>query len=218
MSARIIGRPQPNLFHELRLFHAGLRYIAGIDEAGRGAWAGPVVAAAVILPLELDNLIAYLSGVRDSKVMTPRSRKAKSIVIQELAVSVGVGCVESGEIDDIGILSATRLAMQRAIAALSIQPEHLLIDYLSLPDTPLPQTALPKGDGTVLSIAAASVIAKVTRDEQMVEMDRVYPGYGLAQHKGYGTAQHHQALSHIGPSIIHRSSYKPIRALLSKPS
>ncbi len=218
MSARMIGRPQPTLFHELRLFHAGLRYIAGIDEAGRGAWAGPVVAAAVILPLELDDLTAYLSGVRDSKVMTPRSRKAKSNVIQELAVSVGVGCVESGEIDEIGILPATRLAMQQAIAALSIQPEHLLIDYLTLPDNPIPQTALPKGDGIVLSIAAASVIAKVRRDEYMVEMDKLYPDYGLAQHKGYGTAQHYQALSHIGPSIIHRNSYKPIRALLSMTS
>jgi ribonuclease HII len=212
----MMTHPQPNLIHESKLFHSGLRYIAGIDEAGRGAWAGPVVAAAIILPLELDKLTGYLSGVRDSKVMTPRARKAKSMVIQALALCVGVGYAEPAEIDDIGILPATRLAMYRAIAALSLQPEHLLIDYLTLPEIHLPQTAIPKGDGTVLSIAAASVIAKVRRDERMIELDRLYPGYGFARHKGYGTPQHYRALRRMGPSVIHRHSFRPIRSLLSE--
>lgn len=216
MASKAITRKQPTLNHEMALFQMGLRHIAGMDEAGRGAWAGPVVAAAVILPLEQEDLASQLDGVCDSKLMSPKSRQAKSIVIQALALSVGVGQAESHEIDEIGILPATRLAMQRAIAALSIQPEHLLIDHISLPDTRIPQTSLPKGDASVLSIAAASVIAKVMRDERMAELDRLYPGYGLAQHKGYGTFRHRQNLQQFNPCTIHRNSYKPIKTLLSK--
>jgi ribonuclease HII len=177
-----------------------------LDEAGRGCWAGPVCAAAVILPPE-NKILKKLYGVRDSKQMTALQRTHWSDVIKSCALSFGVGFSTNSEIDRIGIIAATRLAMQRALEYLTIQPQFLLLDYM------LPQAGLVKGDAQSLSIAAASVLAKTERDRLMVEMDGKYPGYGFAQHKGYGTPQHQQNLKRIGASPIHRFSFAPVRDL-----
>ncbi|MBC8496510.1 MAG: ribonuclease HII [Anaerolineales bacterium] len=201
----------PNLEWERALWEAGILRIAGIDEAGRGALAGPVAAAAVILPPER-SIARELSGVRDSKQMTPSQRESWSKRIQEIALAFGVGMASSKEIDFLRIVPATQLAAQRAIATLTIKPEHLLLDYIFLPDIPLPQTSLIKGDMRSLSIAAASVLAKTSRDALMIELDEQYPGYGLAKHKGYGTAAHRQAIEQLGPSAIHRMSFAPMRS------
>ncbi len=202
----------PTLLFEKSLWAGGLSYVAGLDEAGRGCWAGPVCAAAVILPPD-KNIIKKLHGVRDSKQMTARQRTRWAEVIKTYALSFGVGFSANDEIDQIGIVAATRLAMLRALEFLTIQPQFLLLDYMLLPTLDLSQTSLVKGDARSLSIASASVLAKTARDQLMVEMDRAYPGYGLAQHKGYGTIQHHQALKQMGASPMHRFSFAPIRAL-----
>ena len=204
----------PDLSFEQALWSAGITLIAGIDEAGRGAWAGPVSAGAVILPARAD-LAQLLAGVRDSKQMTPAQRARWSMQICVVALAWGVGFASAAEIDELGILPATRLAMQRAIDCLALAPQHLLVDALRLPFIPLPQQALIKGDARVLSIAAASVLAKTARDALMVEQDAIHPGYGLARHKGYGTALHLAALHLLGPSPIHRKSFAPIKAILS---
>jgi len=203
----------PDLQEERVLQAQGYPRIAGIDEAGRGAWAGPVVAAAVLLPLDRPDLAQALTGVRDSKQCTPRQRDELFDRIQEVALAVGVGSVLAGRIDQVGILPATREAMARAVGRLDVAPEALLIDALRLPGLPLPQRALIKGDARSLSIAAASIVAKVTRDRMMVSLDARYGGYGLARHKGYGTRQHQQALALLGPSPIHRLSYAPLKKL-----
>ncbi|MFQ5614719.1 MAG: ribonuclease HII [Anaerolineae bacterium] len=206
----------PTLDVECALYAQGYRLIAGLDEAGRGAWAGPVVAGAVILPLHLvtaPDLMRRLQGVRDSKQMTPRSRDRFYEVIQEVALAVGVGIVAPACVDRRGLLPATRRAMQQALRRLSkIQaPQHLLLDALSLPSVPLPQLAFPKADARSLTVAAASIIAKVTRDRLMVQLDERFPGYHFARHKGYGTEAHRAALLELGPCSIHRFSYKPVR-------
>ena len=200
----------PTLEFERPLWQAGLQYVAGIDEAGRGALAGPVAAAVVILPPD-GSLERSLRGVRDSKQMTPSQREFWSTRLRELALAFGVGFASSQVIDTLGIVPATRLAAQRALNALEIIPQHLLLDYLLLPDLEIPQTSLIKGDARSLSIAAASVIAKTARDALMVELDQEYPGYGLAAHKGYGTKFHREAIVKLGPSPIHRLSFSPIR-------
>lgn len=181
----------------------GFRYIAGLDEAGRGPLAGPVVAAAVILADE-----SAMIGLDDSKKLSPAERENLYDVIIHHAVAVGVGMASPLEIDRINIYQATRLAMTRALSALSVQPDFLLLDAITLPEVPLPQLSIVGGDGKSLSIAAASVIAKVTRDRYMVELDEKYPEYGFAKHKGYPTKEHGQALRHFGPSPIHRQSFK----------
>ncbi len=201
----------PNLDEERRLWRQGYRHVAGLDEAGRGAWAGPVYAAAVVLPLERADLSAALAGVTDSKLLSPTRREALLDVVYEVALGVGVGWAAPDEIDALGILPATRLAMRRALEALPFYPDALLLDYVRLPDVPLPQAALPKADGRCLSVAAASIVAKVSRDRQMVALDRRYPGYGFARHKGYGTAAHRAALARLGPSPLHRMSWAPLR-------
>ena len=206
-------RISPDLAYELPLWAAGVVDVAGIDEAGRGAWAGPVAAGAVILPQRSD-LLEILCGVRDSKLMTPLQRTKWAVPIQELATAWGVGLASSEEIDALGILPATRLAMCRAIEALSRPPQHLLIDAVRLAKLNLPQQALIKGDTRVLSIAAASVLAKTARDALMVELDTCYPGYSFARHKGYGTAIHQAALEQLGPCAVHRKSFAPIAARL----
>jgi ribonuclease HII len=188
--------------------------VAGLDEAGRGAWAGPLSAAAVILPLRLRGLRAVLSGVRDSKQMTPRQRMLAAEVIRSVAVAWSVGSATAAEVDRIGPLRATHLAMQRAVAALNPGPDHLLVDYLRLPGISLPQTAITHGDALSLSIAAASVLAKTWRDERMTAMEDLYPGYGFARHKGYGTVCHAKGLARLGACPEHRRSYAPIRRLL----
>jgi ribonuclease HII len=203
----------PTLAYETRLWAEGYRYVAGLDEAGRGAWAGPVVAAAVILPPDEPALGHHLEGVRDSKQLPPTRREALLEVIQETAVAWGFGVVPPDTIDAVGIVPATRQAMILALNSLPSPADHLLIDHLSLPEHPLSQQSLPKGDIRVLSIASASIVAKVNRDRLMVELEEQLPGYGFAQHKGYGTPQHRAALMALGPSRIHRLSFAPLRCL-----
>ena len=200
----------PNLEFEQALWDAGLGYIAGIDEAGRGALAGPVAAAAVILPPQ-ESIAQDLLGVRDSKEMSPNLRATWALRIQAASLTYGVGFASSEEIDAIGIIPATRLAAQRAIVLLTPLPELLLLDYLFIPDSPLPQTSLIKGDARSLSIAAASVLAKTSRDAVMLKKDQQYPGYDFAAHKGYGTVAHRQAIAHLGTTPIHRLTFAPMR-------
>lgn len=202
--------PSPDLRFETALWSDGLLHVAGLDEAGRGAWAGPVAAGAVILPAE-PEIAARLHKVRDSKEMTPIERTFWAAQIKEHALTWGVGFASNQEIDELGIVPATRLAMTRALENLRVEPQHLLIDALRLPALALPQTALIKGDQRSLSIASASVLAKTGRDALMVELDATYPGYGFAQHKGYGTARHMAALEQSGPCPIHRFSFEPIK-------
>ncbi|MBN1667213.1 MAG: ribonuclease HII [Anaerolineales bacterium] len=199
---------RPHLRHEQALWVNGALWVAGIDEAGRGALAGPVAAAAVILP-QIPDLTRALKGVRDSKLMTPRQRQIWARVVQDQAVSWAIGMASAGEIDALGILPATQLAAERALERLVVRPDHLLLDYLHLPQVPLPQTALVKGDRISLSIAAASVLAKTGRDALLQEYDQQYPGYGFAIHKGYGTASHRAAIAALGPCPIHRLTFAP---------
>ncbi|MGQ9468045.1 MAG: ribonuclease HII [Anaerolineae bacterium] len=200
----------PDIAEETALLARGYRRIAGVDEVGRGAWAGPVYAAAVVLPLERPDLARLLADVRDSKQLSPPQREAAYVRIREVALAVGVGRAEVVEIEALGILPATQLAMARAVGQLTVPVDALLLDYVHLPDIPLPQRALPQADARCLSVAAASIIAKVERDRWMVEMDREYPGYGFARHKGYGTSQHREALRRLGPSPLHRRTWRPI--------
>lgn len=196
----------PDLAIEQSLWITGLTRLAGIDEAGRGAWAGPVSAGVVILPPEL-SLLDTLHGVRDSKLMTPLQRENWVPFIQQSSLAWGVGFASAGEIDEIGILPATRLAVLRALQTLSISPEHLVTDYLKLPEIPIPQTPLIKGDRRCLSIAAASVLAKTSRDALMRQLGSEFPAYGFARHKGYGTRQHQEAIRKYGLCAIHRYSF-----------
>jgi ribonuclease HII len=198
--------PEPDLSFELGLWKAGLTAVAGIDEAGRGALAGPVAAAAVVLPPET-GIVKCLKGVRDSKQMSPNQREIARNIILKYAVTWGVGFSSAEEIDQMGILPATRLAACRALETLIPPPAHLLLDYLFLPEIPLPQTALVKGDCRSLSIAAASILAKTSRDALLCELELAYPGYGFASHKGYGTLAHRAALQRLGVSPVHRLSF-----------
>lgn len=202
----------PSFIEEERLAAEGYQLIAGVDEVGRGALAGPVVAAAVILPNALDA--SYLEGVADSKQLTPPTRQRLFHRIHEVAVAVGVGVVPHHVIDERGIVKATRLAMKRAIEQLSPYPESLLIDYMQLPEVDLHQRGITHGDDLCFSIACASIIAKVTRDWIMVKFDKLYPGYGMARHKGYGTRQHVACLMQLGACPIHRRSFRPVREIV----
>ena len=202
----------PTLDIERALWVNGALWVAGIDEAGRGALAGPVAAAAVVFP-QLIDLPLHLSGVRDSKQMTAIQRSHWKQVIQNIAVTYGVGLSSAQEIDELGILNATILSAKRAIEALSVVPDHLLIDHFQISDILLSQTSFPKGDVISLSIAAASVLAKTTRDEILCEMGRKYPDYGFEKHKGYGTQAHFDAILTCGLTPFHRKSFKPIRGM-----
>ena len=201
----------PSFIEEEQLAAQGYRLIAGVDEAGRGALAGPVVAAAVILPNDVDA--ASLDGVTDSKLLRPAKREMLFHHIYEMAVSVGVGMAPHSIVDSQGVIRATRLAMKQAIERLSPSPESLLIDHLRLPELELPQKGITHGDNLCFSIACASIIAKVARDWLMEELDRLYPGYGLARHKGYGTRQHVARLARLGACPIHRRSFRPVREI-----
>ncbi|MFC1875347.1 ribonuclease HII [Chloroflexota bacterium] len=201
----------PSFAEERRLTAQGYRYIAGIDEAGRGALAGPVVAAAVILPRH--PIGHWVEQVRDSKLLSPDKRDYLFHYIQEAAVSVAVGVISHEIIDAQNIVKATRLAMKQAIDRLSPPADTLLIDYLRLPEIPLPQKGIVNGDRLCFSIACASIMAKVTRDRLMIELNGVYPGYGLAQHKGYWTEEHLICLNRLGPARIHRTSFQPIKGM-----
>jgi ribonuclease HII len=198
---------EPDLSFESALWLSGFSVVAGIDEAGRGALAGPVYAAVVILPPE-GEIQSRLMGVRDSKQMTAKEREAARERILRYAEAWGVGFATSQEIDQVGILPATRMAACRALDALVDPPSHLLLDYLKLPEISIPQTALIKGDCRSLSIAAASVLAKTSRDAVLRELDVTYPGYGFASHKGYGTLAHRAAIKRLGECPVHRLSFK----------
>jgi ribonuclease HII len=203
---------RPHFDYERRFLQAGHARVAGIDEAGRGAWAGPVVAAAVILA---ENKVDRLNGVNDSKQLSPRQRETLYQIIVDNCCAFGVGQGTVEEIDSIGIVPATRLAMTRAIEALLPQPDALIIDAVRLPEVHLPQSVFFFADSISLSVAAASIIAKVTRDRLMIELDAHYPRYGFARHKGYGTRIHQLALQSSGPCELHRRSFKPISSLLA---
>lgn len=205
---------EPDLSVEQRLWASGYLRVAGLDEAGRGAWAGPVVAAAVILVPGQPNLLSRLAPVRDSKLLTPTQRERCYDLIAANALAFGAAAVSATEIDRIGIVPATRRAMALAVARCWPPPDYLLIDALPIPEVDTPQYVTHKGDLLHLSISAASVVAKVTRDRMMVGLDVRLSGYGLARHKGYGTALHRQALQERGVSPEHRRSYAPVRALL----
>jgi len=203
----------PNLDEEDKLKSQGYELIAGIDEVGRGALAGPVVAGAVILPHPAN--LPWFGLVRDSKKLNSRKRESLFDLINKEAVAVGIGIVPSQVIDSINILKATKLAMMQAVEKLSKQPNFLLIDRLSLSQCPIPQRGITRGDESCLSIACASIIAKVTRDRIMEEFDQIYPGYGFAQHKGYGTQKHMSCLRKLGPSPIHRLYFAPVRDIIT---
>jgi len=206
----------PNLDEETSLRAQGYELIAGIDEAGRGALAGPVVAAAVILP-DPANL-PWLALVRDSKELDSKKRESLFDLITKDAVAVGIGIIPPQVIDSINILKATKLAMMQAVEKLPKQPHFLIIDRVTLSQCPIPQRGITRGDKLCLSIACASIVAKVTRDRIMQEFDQIYPGYGFAQHKGYGTREHLSCLQKLGPSPIHRLYFAPVRSIIASQS
>jgi ribonuclease HII len=203
---------RPNLDFEDALWRKGIAWVAGVDEAGRGALAGPVAAGAVVLPHDQPDLLSKLSGVRDSKVMSAPARETWAAVIKAVALTWSVGLASPDEIDAIGIVPATCLAVSRALVNLEISPQHVLVDYLSLPDLTMPQTPLVKGDARSLSIAAAAILAKTARDAVMIQLDQSFPGYSFAKNKGYGTAAHRQAIAAQGPCSQHRRTFSPVSA------
>ena len=198
--ARVCGWKLEKAAREL-----GFQSIAGLDEVGRGPMFGPVVAAAVVLPFN-----CRLTGLTDSKLLTEKQRNEFEVLVQAKAIAWAVAAVDVETIDRINILRASLLAMKLAVEQLTIQPDYLLIDGIHEIDWPCPQQTVVKGDSTSLSIAAASVIAKVHRDRLLVELDSVYPGYGLASHKGYCSREHMAALARLGPTPQHRKSYAPV--------
>ncbi|MEY8462960.1 ribonuclease HII [Streptococcus merionis] len=196
------------LRYEKELYLQGIDLIAGIDEVGRGPLAGPVVAAAVILPKNLK-----IKGLNDSKKIPKRKHQEIYEMVMAQALAVGIGIKDQTVIDEVNIYEATKLAMEQALSKLSVKPEALLIDAMTLERVALPQTAIVKGDANSLSIAAASIVAKVTRDQIMADYDSQYPGYGFAQNAGYGTKAHLEGLSLQGVSPIHRKTFEPIKSM-----
>ena len=190
------------------LWKSGIRSIAGVDEVGMGPLAGPVVAAAVVFPPGTE-----LTGIDDSKRLDLEQRVEMEAVIRRAATAIGVGLAEVSEIDRLNIYHAGLLAMRRAVEGLSVKPDHVLIDARVIPELSIPQNSFYKGDGINFSIAAASIIAKTHRDRLMEELEKKYPGYGFAQHKGYGTAEHQNAIRRLGPCPAHRMSFPFIREL-----
>ena len=218
--AALMARTAP-LSLEAALAAEGRRVIAGVDEAGRGAWAGPVVAGAVCLPLDVPDLTDQLSGLTDSKQLTPAARAQYAGQIRAVAAAWGIGEASAAEIDEIGILRATCAAMRRAAEALraafpAAAPEFYLLDHIHWRGAPLdrPSRAVVRGDARSLSIAAASVLAKTHRDAVMTALGEDYPGYGFAAHKGYGTPEHQAALAALGTTPAHRMSFAPLRPTL----
>ena len=198
----------PDLHYEKKLWRAEYKFIAGLDEAGRGALAGPVSAAAVVLPNDNPQLARTLGGARDSKQMTARQRERLAPRIQAAALGWGVGFACAQEIDALGIVASTRLAALRTLAAMRLIPDFLLTDFrLELPELDIPQISLVKGDQQSLSIAAASILAKTARDALMCQLEDQYPQYGFARHKGYGTLMHRKAIEQIGFSLEHRKTF-----------
>ncbi len=200
----------PSMEYESALWQDGSTLVAGLDEAGRGAWAGPVYAAAVILPNDV-RVKQILHGVNDSKKLSAKQRQRWKGCIQSASIAWAVASASAQEVDEMGIVPASCTAMTRALDQLHYRPTFLLIDYVKLPDCDLPQTSLPKGDSISLSIAAASILAKTARDEYMILLDESYPQYGFARHKGYGTALHRTALQDTGVCPLHRLSFAPMK-------
>ncbi len=196
--------------YENELYKNGIKYIAGIDEVGRGPLVGPVVTAAVILPIDY-----YDERINDSKKLSEKKREMLYDVIMENAISVGIGISSNEVIDEINILEATKKAMLESINNLNVKPEHLLIDAVKL-NTDIPQTSIIKGDAKSQSIAAASIIAKVTRDRMMIELDKLHPEYDFKHNKGYGTKKHVEALYKYGALKEHRKSFEPVKSIISK--
>ena len=203
---------RPTFLEENNLWQSGYRRIAGIDEVGRGPLAGPVVAAAVILPGDFEA--DWKPLVNDSKQLSPLLREELFPYISEIAISIGIGFSDAQIIDSKGIAKASRLAMKRAVDQLTPSPDFLLVDYFYIPEIRLPQKGITHGDCLSFSIACASIIAKVTRDHWMIEMDKAYPEYKFAEHKGYGTPEHLECLRRFGPSPIHRCSFQPVRDMM----
>ena len=207
------ARTLPDFSIEMEIADGSELLVAGVDEVGRGTLAGPVVAAAAILPGPVPSQYKLL--VNDSKVLSAAMREKAFTWLVDWCVSYGVGACSVDEIDSMGIVASTKQAMLRAIVELDPQPDHLLIDAVQLPDVGIPQTSIVKADARSQSAAAASIIAKVTRDKLMANIfDQEYPGYGFASHKGYGTEIHMLALKELGASPIHRRSFKPVKDLL----
>lgn len=209
------AKSSDRLSSERELWQRGLALVAGVDEAGRGPLAGPVVAAAVILPQVWQDggFDERLRDLNDSKQLTEAQREAFfAILTAHPEIRFGIASVDAAVIDRINILQATHRAMNEALAQLQPPPEHVLVDGNAVKTMRFPQTALVKGDSRSYSIAAASVLAKVTRDRIMLEFDRQFPGYGFAEHKGYGTPQHLAAIAKLGPCPIHRRSFAPLKA------
>ncbi|HGJ1020871.1 TPA: ribonuclease HII [Streptococcus pneumoniae] len=204
----MLSRLESMLSYEKELYKQGLTLIAGIDEVGRGPLAGPVVAAAVILSKN-----CKIKGLNDSKKIPKKKHLEIFQAVQDQALSIGIGIIDNQVIDQVNIYEATKLAMQEAISQLSPQPEHLLIDAMKL-DLPISQTSIIKGDANSLSIAAASIVAKVTRDELLKEYDQQFPGYDFATNAGYGTAKHLEGLTKLGVTPIHRTSFEPVKSLV----
>ena len=200
-------RLEKMLAYEKELYTQGIQLIAGVDEVGRGPLAGPVVAAAVILP---EN--CKIPGLNDSKKIPKSKHKEIYEAVLQNAIGIGIGVKDNQVIDQVNIYEATKLAMMEAIGQLDPQPQHLLIDAMKL-DLPIPQTSIIKGDANSLSIAAASIVAKVTRDQMMEEFDKEYPGYDFAQNAGYGTAKHLAGLDKLGVTSIHRRSFEPVKSM-----
>ena len=198
------------LKYEKDLYKNGVNLIAGVDEVGRGPLVGPVVAAAVILPINY-----HLDGLNDSKKLTEKKRERFYDILMQEAIAIGVGEASAKEIDEINIYQASKLAMMRALKNLKIKPEHVLVDAMPLKEIDIPSTSIIHGDALSLSIAAASVIAKVTRDRMMIELDKKYPEYGFAQHKGYPTKKHLEVLQKYGVLDNYRFTYGPVRDLIN---
>ena len=201
----------PSFEIERSLHHDGYNLVAGIDEVGRGPIAGPVYAGAVIFPAKLNPASRWLNSIDDSKKLTQANRETAAKHIYESATAVSIGSSNSIEVDHLGIVEATRLAMTRAIEKLPISPDYLIIDHISLPTSKLPFRSITKGDSKCYSIAAASIVAKVERDRIMVEYNINYPGYKFDLNKGYGTPAHLKQLHILGPCPIHRFSFAPVR-------
>lgn len=205
----MVAVPKPSFKEERELLKRGFSIVAGVDEAGCGCWAGPVYAAAVILPFD-----SRIGLVRDSKTLSLEQRERVAALVKEEAAAWAVAFATSQEVDALNIRRAGALAMLRAVSALTMRPQFVIVDAFSIPGLEIPQKAVIKGDLKVKSVAAASVLAKVARDFEMRRQDGLHPGYGFANHKGYGTKEHQAALAKLGPSPIHRLSYAPIKALI----
>lgn len=198
---------RPKLWHYERMAAAmGYTVVAGVDEVGMGPLAGPVVGGAVVL-----RIGDKIPGLDDSKKLTPEQRDRVDAIIRRRAVAVSVCAVDHSQVDQLGLYRARILASAGAVAGLAVKAEYLLIDAFDIPDTPLPQMAVVRGDKVSASIMAASIVAKVARDRAMIEYDRIYPGYGFADHKGYATPAHRAAIQRLGPSPIHRTTWAPFR-------